>query len=204
MDEEKKIQVEKSETTSKKAFLGGMWGVIGVIIGIILLCTVCSFSSVIFTALGIASSVDKAPVKLDETHSATETPTPAQSFKLKDKIQLSDFTIETFSLVDGGKISGYFQPGKGNKAVSVDVKITGTGESQYITSGDFKLKDSDDYEYDASYSLEKSPSFSSRNIGKGDNIRGWITFETPTKAKGFKLIFTPNSFDDQHVIIELQ
>ncbi|MEK6969583.1 MAG: DUF4352 domain-containing protein [Nanoarchaeota archaeon] len=79
--------------------------------------------------------------------------------------------------------------------VTIENKGAGGFMSNYISSLDFKIKDSESYVYDSAYTSNLDQEFSSGEIQDGQKVRGKIAFEIPKTATELKLVFKSESFD---------
>lgn len=84
-------------------------------------------------------------------------------------------------------------PAAGNVFYSVELSV-GSSDSRHAADSNIfyaKLRDSAGHLYTASL-FGKSPQLGSQSdISQGQNIRGWVTFEVPSNASGFVLVYEP-------------
>ena len=116
---------------------------------------------------------------------------PANSVhKLGETAQAPDFKV-TLENVKECKVKYYFQPKKGNVKLGAEVVIEGTAERQIPVNPFYaKVTDADGDSY-ASTFAGCEPELKSSQVSKGQDARGWISFELPERASGLKLSYAP-------------
>lgn len=86
----------------------------------------------------------------------------------------------------------YFKPKAGNIKLGVEVVIEGTAAERHVPVNPFnaRLTDSQGASYTSAFA-GCEPELKSRQLAKGEQSRGWITFEIPEKSSGLKLTYAP-------------
>lgn len=123
----------------------------------------------------------------------TPTATPPPPGIVGRTVRSGDYELLVNSVVDPYTPSDEFsQPDAGNRYVVLDVSITNvSSDSQDYNSYDFKLRDSDSFQYDSTYS-DVQQELSSGSLLAGETIRGRLSFQVPESAQLTRLVFEPN------------
>lgn len=85
------------------------------------------------------------------------------------------------------------QPRPGNLRLGVEVTVEGRTDREVPVNPFYaRLHDQerDGYAYAATFG-GCEPGLKSARVRRGDSVRGWITFEIPTRAKGLELHYSP-------------
>jgi hypothetical protein len=138
--------------------------------------------------------------------SETSSESKTQSFKLNDVIKLDDYVVTVTKIVDNAPHEEYLGPEPGKKFVSVEVLYENRTSDKTLdySTIDWKLSDGDSYNYDADAISGKTPTLDAMGtINPGQKVRGWVNFQTPKAAKGFKIQFQPNWLSNANVIVDL-
>lgn len=125
-------------------------------------------------------------------------PLPKSVHKVGEAVSIKDENLNVQLTVKGirehqGK--RVLKPNEGNKWVLVDTKIVNKGtKPKTISVMSFQVFDSENKPHDVALlagALEdvKSPT---GELNPGEEQRGEVPFEVPQKAKGLKLVFSPN------------
>lgn len=124
---------------------------------------------------------------------ATPTATPPPPGVVGRAVRSGNYELLVNSVVDPYTSSDEFsQPDAGNRYVVVDVSITNVSSgTQDYNSYDFKLRDSDNFQYDSTYS-DVQQELSSGSVIAGETIRGKLSFQVPQSARLTRLVFEPD------------
>jgi hypothetical protein len=128
------------------------------------------------------------------------------SFKINDVIKLGDYVVTVTKFVNNAPAPDEFStPESGKKFVTVEVLYENRTSDKQLSYNpfDWKLIDSDGYNYDLDINSPKEPTLQSGTINPGQKARGWVNFQTPKEAKDFKLQFIPNWLSDDNVEVQL-
>jgi hypothetical protein len=128
------------------------------------------------------------------------------SFKLNDVIKLGDYVVTVTRVIDNAPASDEFStPDAGKKFVAVEVLYENRTSDKTLDYNpfDWKLIDSDSYNYEMDGNTSKEPTLQAGTINPGQKARGWINFQTPKDAKQFKLQFQPSWLSNENVEIQL-
>lgn len=98
-------------------------------------------------------------------------------------------TVEKVSKIDQAGQFARAKPGNTYLVADVVLENPGRDEAPYNPLY-FKVKDGTGQEYTASL-IGPDNSLKSGNLAKGDKVRGAVSFEVPTAAKGFVLSYEP-------------
>lgn len=116
-----------------------------------------------------------------------------EAVSIKDENLNVQLTVNSIREHQGKRV---LKPNEGNKWVLVDTKIVNKGtKPETISVMSFQVFDSDNKPHDVALlasALEdvKSPT---GELNPGEARRGEVPFEVPQKAKGLKLVFSPNA-----------
>jgi hypothetical protein len=111
-------------------------------------------------------------------------------YKLGETANTPDFKI-TLENVKECKVKYYFQPKKGNVKLGAEVVIAGTADRQIPVNPFYaKVTDSEGESY-ASTFAGCEPELKSSQVKRGEDARGWISFELPERASGLKFSYAP-------------
>lgn len=133
-----------------------------------------------------------------------ETPAPPETGAIGEAVANGAYELLVDELRDPYLSSDeFFEPEPGNRWVVVEVSITNTSEeAQQYGSYDFKLKDSDNFEYTTGF-VDVAQELGSGSLPAGDTVRGQLGFEVPATASIVRLIFDPGFFGEARIDIEL-
>jgi len=180
---------------TKKLILGSM-----AVLGAIIL-SGCSGSS--------GTPQGTAPEKVDQTASQSTSAQDApkqQVFKIGDSIKLGDYMVSVTQITDPYKAKNqYMQPEKDKRLVAVEVLYENGTKDKSLDYNpmDWKMFDSQGYNYDWGFTESKDPKLNSGTLNPGSKVRGWVTFEVPTDSKDFKMQFVPSFLSNDNVEVQL-
>jgi hypothetical protein len=103
------------------------------------------------------------------------------------------------------KVKYYFKPKTGNIKLGAEVVIEGTANKQIPVNPFYaKVTDSESASYSSTFA-GCEPELKSLQVSKGEQSRGFITFELPEKAAGLKLTYAPFVIGGgkQEVVVDL-
>lgn len=129
-----------------------------------------------------------APVPLPET--------PTKTFGLKEAAVLDGVTVTVEEFKDCPLDNFYSRRAlakKKEKLVGANVLMEGSAEKDHtISYTNFKVTDPEGMTFRSTVrsGSKCSPPLSSGRVGKGEKTRGWVMFEVPEKASGFKIVYT--------------
>jgi hypothetical protein len=178
----------------------------------ILLGSIAILGSVILSGCSGSSGTSQGttPEKVDTvSNQSAEKKTEAkktQIFKMGDSIKLGDYIINVTNIDNSYKAKNqYMQPKAGNKLVAIEVLYENntTDKSLDYNPFDWKLFDSQGYNFESGFTEDKDPRLSSGTLNPGGKVRGWITFEVPTDSKDFKMQFAPSFLSNDNVEVQL-
>lgn len=122
------------------------------------------------------------------------------TFKIGDTVKLHDTQL---AVMEKGECKSTFQKDS-NKTFFLDAIQENIGkESTSYNSFNFKLQDDKEFTYNPTFVSCKDPIFSAGNLQPTQKTRGYIHFEIPKESTPKKLIYTPNMFKDEQILIEL-
>lgn len=189
-------EISKSNGSFLKTFTGTT---LGVVAGIILL--VCCCISLCFAfVLATQSNVQRPYVD----NAVQSTSSASQVFSQGDTINFSGLRITVNSTSIFESNSPYIKPKSGYKFLAIDVTVENVNAdpSGYGNPFNFSLKDQDGYTY-TDVLVGKDPSIKSDSIGKGEKVRGFLTFEVPSSQTKLQLKYSPSVFSNS-ITINLQ
>jgi Ca2+/Na+ antiporter len=132
----------------------------------------------------------------------TEEKIAIEIYNIGDKVKLGDEILTVYSFSDYKEPNEFGQSKGGNKYVMIDVSVENIGtDAITIDSFDFALQDSNSYSYEPAIT-SKEPYLSAETISPGRKTRGFITYEVPKNASGFKSVYTP-SLGRNQIIVDL-
>jgi hypothetical protein len=214
-------RIMKSETHPFWVRIFGWFGVVAMTIAVILMGVLyinILLGSLVLVAVFILSGCSGAtgtsqgvkPEKVekpaDQNAESQDTQKQQKIFRIGDTIKLGDYVIIVNKIEDPFKSSNQFmQPKAGNRLVAVDVSYLNdtTDKSLSYNPFDWKLFDSQGYNFQTGFSENKEPSLNSGTLNSGGKVRGWVTFEIPNDSKEFKIQFVPSLFDNDSAEIQL-
>ncbi len=171
------------------------------------------FTLVIFSLLLMGCSgssgvdVNNQGEKVDNQGVSPTQIQPVQTkFKQNERIKLGDYVVIAQSYTASHTGTNEFdQPKAGNKYVAVEVLYENYTSDKTISYNpyDWKLIDSEGYNYEYSFLGAKEPGLSSGDINPSSKVRGWLTFEVPTNSQEHVLKFTPSFWSNENIEIEL-
>ncbi|MEX2160044.1 MAG: DUF4352 domain-containing protein [Dehalococcoidia bacterium] len=131
-------------------------------------------------------------------------PTPATGGVGED-VESANYTLLLHGVQDPYAASDeFYAPAAGNRWVVVEVSLTNnSSEQQQYFVFDFKLKDTDNFEYDAGYA-DAPQELNSGTLAAGDTLRGRVAFEVPETAEITRLIYNPGFFGEDQIEIDLR
>lgn len=201
--------IKQESSVGKKAFLAGLGGSGGVIIGIVLIVLLLCCGCIFIVSMNMNNN-GSGTLKIDEVNSSSDTvkqPTniTAAKYKIGDVIEMGDLQLTVYSIEDNVKSTNtFFQPEEGNKFIAVDVKVSNKGTTiENANPYDFEIKDSDDYSFNYSWYNIKTPEFNASDLNANDSVRGWLTFEVPSTSKDYRLVYQPSWLSADQIIVEL-
>lgn len=177
----------------------------------ILLGGVAIFGAIVLSGCDGSSGTPQgtAPEKVNQSadQSATTQDAPKQQiFKIGDAIKLGDYVVTVTQITDPYKAKNpYLQPDKDKRLVAVEVLYENGTKDKSLDYNplDWKMFDSQGYNYDSGFTESKDPQLNSGALNPGGKVRGWITYEVSTDAKDFKMQFTPNFLSNDNVEVQL-
>ncbi len=88
--------------------------------------------------------------------------------------------------------------------LDIEVEIANTGRSDPSPYNPlyFKVRDSQGYEYGASFA-SVDPSLTSGELAQGEKVRGHVTFEIPKEAMGLLVMYEPQVLFGGYRIIRI-
>ncbi len=187
-------KIRKDGENMKKILVGSL-----MVLGIILL-SGCSGSE--------RTSQGTQPEKIDTNNQAegkVEQP-KSQIFKIGDSIKLGDYMVSITKTEDPYKSKNQFMnPKASNRLVAVEVTYENNTKDKSIDYNpfDWKLFDSQGYNFQTGFTDSKEPTLSSGTLNPGGKVRGWVTFEVPNDSKQFKMQFTPSFLSNDNVEVQL-
>jgi hypothetical protein len=123
-------------------------------------------------------------------------PTPTQTFGLKSAAKLDGVTVTIEEFQDCRLDNFYSRRSlakKKEKLVGANVVFEGNGAKDHnVSYTAFRINDSDGMAYSSTFRSGSNcnPTLKSGRIGPGEKTRGWVIFQVPQKASGFKLVLT--------------
>jgi hypothetical protein len=144
------------------------------------------------------SVAGEASPSADVAASETAASERASSYGVGDRVRLGDEEFFGVTDVDPNvKGDGFLKPDDGMKWVSALVEIEGINpDGATYNPFYFTVRDGEGFEYDVSI-FGKEPSLQSSNeLQPGQKVKGWVTFEVPTDAKGLTLIYSAGPFGE--------
>lgn len=163
---------------------------------------------IIIIAIASGGGEQQGPEKVGEaptTGTKTEQPKQQETkvYNLGDQVKLEDKIVTAYSITDYTEPNQFLQPKAGNKYVNVDISIENAGtEAITVNVLDFALQDSDGYSY-TNAATSKEPYLTVETVQPGRKVRGFISYEVPSGASGFELVYTPSWWSTGQVIIDL-
>jgi hypothetical protein len=134
-----------------------------------------------------------------------KTATPPPPGSIGEPLRSGDFEL-TLHSVDKQYQSGdeFYQPTPGKRYVVVDLSLKNiSSESKDYTSFDFKMKDSDNFEYDSTYAGVEHE-LDGGTLNAGETIRGSVAFELPVDTALAAFSFQPGFFGEGRIDISLR
>jgi len=149
------------------------------------------------------------PTKVGEVSQQEQ---PAQPEKPKIKIfsigeqtKLGDYILTVNSIKTCVSDNEFIQPSSGNKFIIADITQENVGSiPKDYNLWYFKLQDNKDYSYTTAILSCKEPMFGFGTLQPTMKTRGYITFEIPQGNQPSKLIFTPDWWEMEQIIIEVK
>jgi hypothetical protein len=123
------------------------------------------------------------------TSSTTAKKSSSAPYKVGDTAKTSGWEVTVYGVMDPWTSTNQFEtPTAGNRFVQVDTQVRNTKSSQQTWSSllSFKLLDSANRSYNVT-STTAQPGPPDGQVGGGEALRGFVSFEVPTDATG--LIF---------------
>lgn len=164
---------------------------------------------IIIIAIASGGGEQQGPEKVGETPTTgakTEQPKQQETkvYNLGDQVKLEDKIVTAYSITDYTEPDQFLQAKVGNKYVNVDVSIESAGtEAINVNVFGFALQDSDSYSYTKA-TTSKEPYYPTVvTVQPGRKVRGFISYEVPSNASGFELVYTPSGWSSGQVIIDL-
>jgi len=122
--------------------------------------------------------------------------TPTKTFGLNEAAKLDGVTVTVEEFKDCRLDNFYSRRSltkKKEKLVGANVIFEGNGEKDHTTSyTNFKVTDPEGMTYRATIRSGSncSPTLKSGRIGNGEKSRGWVLFQVPNNASGFKISYS--------------
>ncbi len=122
--------------------------------------------------------------------------TPTEAILLKSPAKLDGITVTIEEFKDCRVDNFYSRRSltkKKEKLVGADVVLEGSGtKDQTVSYSAFRVVDSAGMAYSSAFTSGSNcnPTLKSGRIGGGEKTRGWVVFQVPEKASGFKLVLT--------------
>jgi hypothetical protein len=140
----------------------------------------------VLVVLGVVISFDRRDSPTTTRPRAGRSQT-ARTYNVGETARSGDFDVTVYGLKDPQPPGQFLRPDVGKRLVSVDVQITNKGASQQGFSGllGFHLIDAGNNEYDMSFG-EVDPPAPDGDIAPGQSLRGFVVFEVPDGAAGFR------------------
>jgi hypothetical protein len=121
---------------------------------------------------------------------------PNKVATIGDTITLGDQKI-TLIESKATRGDGLIKPESGNIWLNFLVEIEATKDDASYNPFYFKVKDSDNYEYNFTPFGETPQLQSSNDLSKGSKAKGWITFEVPSTEDTFTFVYSPMFSSDR-------
>jgi hypothetical protein len=156
--------------------------------GIAALGVVCAIS----IASGSANSPSAAP-----SGGSTGAAAVGEVFKIGQPVTLGSWQVTALSAKNPFKPKNTFEkPDAGMKYVTVDTQVVNNGsESGTVSSiGCFKMRDGTGQEYNLAF-LTDVPKPPDGEVAPGGKIRGTLSYQVPSGAKGLMLVFNCELFN---------
>jgi hypothetical protein len=137
--------------------------------------------------------------------SVTTVTTGKASYKAGDILKANDLEAVALSLNPNWVPDNEFMEAEaGNKFVAVEFQLKNTGDKSESISTllQFALKDSSNGQYDVSF-YGPEPQFPDGELAAADTVRGFVTFEVPQAASGFRFIFDAKFFGGGQMVWNL-
>ncbi len=124
-----------------------------------------------------------------DVHAALAANTSAQVNETKNRIQ----GVTLLEIRDPATSDNEFlQPSDGNRFWAINVQIENAGTDS-ISVGNWKLRGSNDFEYDRTFMAGLDPSLDPlQSLTAGGKTAGWIVFEVPEDVQPKWLRYDPN------------
>jgi len=140
----------------------------------------------------------------EEKSKAAEEEAP-KDYKIGDTAEIKNHNVSAVNVER--KTSGNYDTAKdGHEFVVVNVKIENGGEKNISYNPiSFKLKTSSGNIVDQALTIvDSDTALSSGELAAGGTVEGTVSFEVPAGDQDLELIYSPNPFTDDSVIIKLQ
>lgn len=145
-------------------------------------------------------------VSSSTSNSATTATTAAKaSYKAGEVLKVGKLEAVTLSLNPKWTSDNEFiKPSAGKKIVAVEFQLKNTDDEPEAISTllQFKLKDASNAQYDITF-YGPEPRFPDGELAPGDTARGWVPFEVPEGASGFRFIFDAKVFGGGQMVWSL-
>lgn len=122
--------------------------------------------------------------------------TPTKSFGLNETAKLDGVAVTVEEFKDC-RIDNFYSrrsvARKKEKLVGANVVFEGNADTDHsISYTNFKVTDPDGMAYRSTINsgTNCNPTLKSGRVGKGEKSRGWVLFQVPEKASGFKIVMT--------------
>lgn len=122
--------------------------------------------------------------------------TPTKTFGLNDAAVLDGVTLTVEEFKDCRLDNFYSRRAvtrKKEKLVGANVTFEGNGDKDHnISYTNFKVVDPEGMTYRSTFRSGSncSPTLNAGRVAKGEKTKGWVIFQVPEKAKGFKVVFS--------------
>ncbi len=152
---------------------------------------------------------EQQPEKVGESPKeeiGTETKEPQiKIFSVGEQVKLGEYILTVNNVESCVSDNEFMQPETGKKFIVADITQENIGSvPRDYNLWDFTLQDDKTYSYQTAFANCKEPSFSSGTLQPAMKTRGYITFEIPQENQPSKLIFAPNWWETEQIIIEVR
>jgi len=161
----------------------------------------------IFSGGGEPEKVGETPTVSEEEQEvpAEEEKPETKTFSVGEQVKLGDYILTVNSVKSCVSENEFMQPKTGNKFIVADISQENAGSiARDYNLWYFTLQDNKDYSYQTALAACKEPDFGFGTLQPRMKTRGYITFEIPEENQPIKLIFTPDWWKTEQIIIEIQ
>jgi hypothetical protein len=142
-----------------------------------------------------STTTPETPAATAATATATAAPASNKVYNVGDTATQIDYKL-TVHNVKECKTQWYAKPKKGNLIIGAEVTVESqTDKSFFASSSNFKVTDGEGNAMSSSWaSTRDCDQLKATNLNKGEKVKGWITFEVPSKASGLKMSYEHLNF----------